>query len=533
MKKKIFLLFTMMLMVVASIVAQPTIDNPFFDKVNFRGAFGTHDWTAGWANFDPKNTAYPATTVTIPAGNITTNTTWTKNNVYLLNGWVYVKDGATLTIEAGTVIRGDLTNKGSLIVEKGGKLIANGTLTEPIVFTSNQAVGERTYGDWGGIIICGKAPINQPTGSATIEGGVGSTYGGTDPNDNSGSLQFVRIEFSGIAFQPNSEINGLTMGGVGAGTTLNHIQVSYCGDDSFEWFGGNVNAKYLIAFRGWDDDFDTDNGYSGMVQYAVSLRDPAVADQSTSNGFESDNDASGSNNNPITSAIFSNVTVLGPLTTSSSSVHAKYGVAAHLRRNIKMKFYNMVYAGWATGLYIDGNNTQANAVAGDLKVQNSVLAGMTKNIDVPTTSTTWNQAAAIDWYNTPSFKNAIFATNSELGITDINLTAPKLYLTANSPLNTGSYWTVTGINTPKPVYNNNLKVYPNPVKSELNVELPFENNGLVNVSIVDVTGRIVYSNVSTGTQKETINVSNLTNGVYMIIAKQGDVKLTQKLFVTK
>ena len=140
--------------------------------------------------------------------------------------------------------------------------------------------------------------VKHPLTNPEIEGGVNNAagdafYGGTDANDNSGVLRYVRIEFPGIAFTDNNEINGLTCGGVGAATTLEHVQVSYSGDDSFEFFGGTVNAKYLIAYRGWDDDFDTDFGYSGKIQFAVSLRDPEIADQSGSNGFESDNDGSG------------------------------------------------------------------------------------------------------------------------------------------------------------------------------------------------------------------------------------------------
>ncbi len=524
------LLFGILLMAVNVLFAQPSIDNNFFDKVNFRGAFGAQDWTAGWANFNPQATVYPATTVTIPAGNITTNTTWTKNNVYLLNGWVYVKDGATLTIEAGTVIRGDKTNKGSLIVEKGGKLVANGTLTQPIVFTSNQAAGARDYGDWGGIILCGKAPINVAGGSATIEGGVGSTYGGTDPLDNSGSLQFVRIEFSGVEFVTNSEINGLTLGGIGSGTTLNNIQVSYCGDDSFEWFGGTVNAKYLIAFRGWDDDFDSDFGYSGMVQYAVGLRDPQVADQSQSNGFESDNDATGSSNSPFTSAIFSNVSLFGPLSNlTTPNVNALYRRAAHIRRNSKLQVYNSVFAGWPIGLFIDGNTTQANAVAGELKVRNSVIAGMTTPIDVPA-SQTWVRATATSWFNTSAFNNEIVASNIDLGVVDaFNLTAPNFTLATGSTLNTGSYWHSTGVFNPKSS-SNNLKIYPNPASSEIMVELP-AFNGFSSIDIFDISGRSVIAKTVSNIEIETINISELNKGLYIVVARQGTNTYTQKLNV--
>ncbi len=404
--------------------ADAALTNSFFTPVNYVGAFGQTDWTSGWANFDPQNTVYPTTTVTIPAGNITTNTTWTKNNVYLLNGWVYVKDGVTLTIEAGTVIRGDLTNKAALIIEKGAKMIAEGTVSQPIVFTSNQAAGSRNYGDWGGVIICGKAPVNISGGSGTIEGGVGSTYGGTDAADNSGSLKYVRIEFPGIAFATNNEINGLTMGGVGSGTTLDNIQVSYSGDDSYEWFGGTVNAKHLIALRGWDDDFDTDNGYSGMVQFGVALRDPAIADQSKSNSFESDNDATGSANTPFTSAVFCNMSSFGPKVTSSTTINSLYQSAMHLRRNTKLKIYNSVFAGWPSGLQVDGVGTQANATNGDLILKNVVLTGMGTDFVVPA-SQTWDVTAETAWFNATGKSNISYADNTSALINNpFNLTSP-------------------------------------------------------------------------------------------------------------
>ena len=319
----------------------------------------------------------------IVSGNITSNTTWTKNNVYLMQGFIYVKSGATLTVEAGTVIKGDKTSKGALIVTRGAKLIADGTPSEPIVFTSNEA--SPTYGDWGGIIILGNASTNaayqgQP-GVGQIEGGVdnaegdGLYGGGATPNnaDNSGILRYVRIEYSGIAFQPNSEINGLTMGGVGSGTTIEYVQVSYCGDDSFEWFGGTVNCKYLIAYRGLDDDFDTDFGFSGKIQFGLAVRDPQIADQSNSNGFEVDNDAQGSGNTPKTKPTFSNITILGP----TGPVNSLYRRASHLRRNSEPGIYNSVFIGsYPVGLFIDGDSCAVNAQTGKLVVKNSFYHGM-------------------------------------------------------------------------------------------------------------------------------------------------------------
>lgn len=284
---------------------------------------------------------------------------------YLIKGTASVDDGATLTIPAGTKLFGEKSTKGLLIVKKGGKLIANGTASNPIVFTSNQGKGEREQGDWAGLVILGKANVNQ--NNPAIEGVTPAVNYGTfqstaNDADNSGSLQYVRIEFAGIALTPNNETNSLTLGAVGSGTTIDYVQVTYGGDDGFEWFGGTVDAKHLVSMASWDDDFDTDFGFSGKVQFAVSIRDPFNADQSGSNGFESDNDATGSLANPKTSPVFSNVTVLGPVFDSAKAVSGNYQHAMHLRRNTELSMFNSVIAGFPIGLNLDG--TLANYTSG-------------------------------------------------------------------------------------------------------------------------------------------------------------------------
>jgi len=313
---------------------------------------------------DKKNQTSDTTITLTPqevvSANITANTTWTKDKRYVLKGNIYVQSPAELTIEAGTKIFGDKETKGALIVSRGAKIHAVGTETEPIIFTSTAPKGFRNYGDWGGVIILGMAQNNQSQ-NQTIEGisapsGDNGKYGGdgTHQADNSGELKYARIEFAGIALSTDNEINGLTLGSVGSGTQLEHIQVSYSGDDSFEWFGGTVNAKYLIAYRGWDDDFDTDFGYSGNVQYGVAFRDPNIADKSSSNGFESDNDGNGDSNTPKTAAKLSNITWFGPhvyskLTAdgklSKSAASSNYGFGAHIRRNTDLQVYNSVFVG--------------------------------------------------------------------------------------------------------------------------------------------------------------------------------------------
>ncbi|MBX9851578.1 MAG: T9SS type A sorting domain-containing protein [Cytophagaceae bacterium] len=311
---------------------------------------------------------------------IYTNTTWTRDNQYLIKGYVYVVSGTTLTINPGTVIKGDKNTKGTLIIEPGAKIIAAGTAAEPIIFTSNQNPGSRNYGDWGGLILAGNAPTNNYTGVGVkpiMEGGPRTRYGGTDPADSSGVLQYVRVEYSGVALSPNNEVNGVTFYAVGNKTVVDHVMVSFGGDDSFEWFGGTVNCKYLIANRGWDDDFDTDNGYSGMIQFAVGWRDPNAADFSGSKGFESDNDGSASNNLPMTSCVFSNITLVGPVNnTASYSYDPQYVAGVHIRRNSGLSLFNSVVMGWPCGILIDGPKTGDNVAGDSLRIKNTIVAGI-------------------------------------------------------------------------------------------------------------------------------------------------------------
>jgi len=309
------------------------------------------------------------------SGSITTNTTWKATDQYLLTGFVYVEAGATLTIEPGTVIKGDKASKGALFIKSGAKIMAVGTAEKPIVFTSNQAIGQRKAGDWGGLVILGKAPVNKTP--AVVEGEEKTTFGGTDVADNSGELKYVRVEFAGIAYETNKEINSLTFGGVGSGTKIEYVQASYGGDDSFEWFGGTVNAKHLIAYRGLDDDFDTDNGFSGSVQYGFILRDPAIADQAgDSNGFESDNDANGTAATPQTSAKFANVTVA----MADGTPNDKFASAMRIRRNSAISVYNSVFTGaWPrSGLRVENDLTIGNFASGLMKMDGVVLATTAK-----------------------------------------------------------------------------------------------------------------------------------------------------------
>jgi len=386
----------------------------------------------------------PDSTITVQ-GEITQNTIWTSNNEYILSGFVYVKSPAVLTIQEGTIIKGDKASKGTLIIERGAEIMAVGSSSKPIVFTSNQPAGQRDYGDWGGIIICGKAPVNLPGGEGIIEGGTNATFGGgasPDANDNSGKLKYVRIEFCGIAFQPNQEINGLSLGGVGAGTEIDYIQVSYSGDDSYEMFGGTVNLKHIVAFRGWDDDFDTDNGYSGWVQYGVSLRDPNIADQSGSNGFESDNDGSGTAATPNTRNVFSNISLFGPQVDASTTINSLYKRAAHLRRNTQTSIYNSILSGYPVGLLIDASTTEANAMSDALQFKNNIISGCVDPLTVNSGST----FDILSWHNTAAYSNSVMTSNFDMQISDpYNLTNPNFLPSSGSPVLTGADFSATNL----------------------------------------------------------------------------------------
>lgn len=326
-------------------------------------------------NFEEEGTTVTPTdpTSNVITGTISSSRFYAKGK-YVLKGYVYVTDGATLTFEAGSIIQSDITEKGALIIERGAKLIADGKANNPIIFTSGKPVGQRAPGDWGGIILLGKAPTNRPLDPGpTIEGGVGRKYGGTDPNDESGILRYVRIEFAGIAAEPGSEINGLTLGGVGAGTIIENVQVSFGNDDSFEFFGGTVNAKNLIAFATADDDFDFDFGYVGKIQFGISLRKPDFVDAGDAgNGIESDNDGSGTTATPFTRPQLSNFTFVGPNNATGTASNHNY--ANRWRRRSQFVLRNSILVGYQKGGFaIESKGSWEEYIAGTSEFANNLV----------------------------------------------------------------------------------------------------------------------------------------------------------------
>ncbi len=407
---------------------------------------------------------------TVLSGKINTDRTLHAANVYTLRGLVYVTDGATLTIEPGTKIVGEKTSRGALIVTRGCKIIANGTADKPIVFTSDQTSPVR--GDWAGIVLLGRARTNSSfngtAGLGEAEGGINNgdglgLYGGTDDADNSGSLQYVRIEYAGYAFLPDKELNGLSMYAIGRGTKISYVQVSFANDDSFEWFGGTVNMDHLIAYKGLDDEQDSDNGFSGNVQFVICQRDSSVADVSGSNGWESDNDANGiavitpsgqTTAQPQTRAVWSNVTMIGPRATSTNIGNSLFRNGAQIRRNSSISIFNSVMLGWPVGLLIDagtGTPTDVNitgipAVPNqgiNLFFQNNIIAGCAVPLKYTASSTAptgWTLADLTNWFNLPANNNSILPNASDLMLTNaFNVTgSPDYTPMSGSPLLTGA-----------------------------------------------------------------------------------------------
>ena len=529
----------------------------------------------------------------------TFNRTLSADTIYVLTGLYYVEPGFSITIEEGTVIKGDDSSAGTLVITRGAQIFAQGSALRPIVFTSEHAPGARAAGDWGGIIILGDAPVNKV--NPLIEGGLiagscgggGGTYGGADASDNSGVFSYVRIEFPGYRFALNNEVNGLTMGGVGSQTKIDNVQVTYSDDDSFEWFGGTVNCSYLTAFAGTDDEFDTDFGYVGKVQFAFGLRDPDQSDPTgQSNGFESDNDGTGTTDAPLTKPIFSNVTLIGPERTNAEVPYPfteTFQYSALIRRSTRHSIYNSVVMGYPWGLSVIGANSIAYATNGDLQVRNvSIQATL-----APTGSTHIHNETGwtgVDtWFGTAGFNN--LPTNSATRLPDTIQLNDMSSLTAPDPRPTGTseligsadfsnpnlaglvattyrgafpdtqtsglnqlwtaYWTnfdaqntnyedgiTTGVGGDGPELASYLSQnYPNPFNPQTTIDFIVPATGTVTLDVFDASGAKVASLVNgvkeAGKHTVSFNAQGLASGVYFYRLKGNGFNEMRKMVLLK
>ncbi len=317
----------------------------------------------------------------LPANGIIDQTLFDeKNNVkinagtYTLKGGVQLKDKQKITIAGGVTIKSDAVEPtpAYLLVGPGAQIFAEGSSSSPIVFTSGKSSPK--FGDWGGIILCGKAPVNTPGGSAPSEMGVGVTYGGSDANDNSGVLKYVRVEYTGAKQSATKEHNGFTFEGVGAGTVLEYLASYEGGDDGFEWFGGTVNAKYLVCVGAKDDLYDWTFGWTGKAQFVVGIQADDVADR----GIEADNNEDDHGASPFSNPTIANMVLVGstvaatgddPLTATTTGATR----AMELRRGTKASIYNTVVYGFSNAVRVNNDQSLDNMEDGSLAIKNSLF----------------------------------------------------------------------------------------------------------------------------------------------------------------
>ena len=306
--------------------------------------------------------------VCVVRGTITSDATWSKDIYWVLRGAVFVEAPARLTINAGTEIFGEFATNGTLIISRGAQILANGTATAPIVFSSDQPIGERRPGDWGGLIINGHAPINVPGGEAIGEGDTGP-YGGNNPADDSGHLRYVRVEFAGAEFSPDNELNGISFQGVGNGTEVDHIMVKFSKDDGLEFFGGTVEVKHVVLQGIADDSLDWTDGWTGKGQFIIIMQSGEDADQ----GIEGDNNADNNNLTPRSNPTLYNLTLIGDPDYNEGS---ESDIGILLREGTSATIRNFIVIGFKESVVdIDDTATFNQIANGNLTFGNGIIYG--------------------------------------------------------------------------------------------------------------------------------------------------------------
>lgn len=378
-----------------------------------KGIIGTTNWMNNWTNFKPALNEYSEAT-NIIAGTIDKDTRLVKRNTYHLVGVVYVTNNATLTIEPGTVIRGDDKTCGTLVITNGAKIMAEGLETDPIVFTSENEKNNRKPGDWGGIIILGKAPINTLGGIHTLPFDLEPTlnhYGGQDPEDNSGIMKYVRIEYAGRKLSASKELNGLSLAGVGRKTVISNIQISFSNDDSFECYGGDLNMSNLISYRTTDDDFDFTQGAQININNSIAIRHPFSSDISGSRCFEVDSyDKIGSTDmtKKLTKINASNITLVNLEENNQGLVRE----SIYVKENTFFNLSNSIVSGFAPFTLLEGNIGNGDVNLGKITFKNMIV----NNCNGGITSEAGAANPAIEkYYNNPIFDiNFTKIKNSDL-----------------------------------------------------------------------------------------------------------------------
>ncbi len=370
--------------------------------------------------------------VCVLSGTLTEDLTLTADQQWLLRGGVFVGDDeneVVLTIEPGTTIYGETSTDGMLVVRRHSKIMAEGTADAPIVFTSSKAPGSRARGDWGGLVINGRAPINAcaEDGDACEAFGEGGTgfYGGDDPADSSGTLKYVRVEFAGTLISPDNELNGIAFQGVGSGTTIDYIQVHMNADDGVEFFGGTANASHVVVTGVGDDSLDWTDGWIGNLQFAVLQQHD---DASGDNGIEADNNGENNDAAPRSNPTLSNLTIIG----SPNSDTSDYGML--LREGTAAAIHNAIIVGFNDAcIDIDNQSTFDQIASGALVLETVLMdcASLFEKDDEDVDGDDVEDADPLDidadWFA----MGAGNATGDDGGVADpFNVTAPNFTSTA-------------------------------------------------------------------------------------------------------
>lgn len=351
------------------------------------------------------------------SGTIEKDTTWTSDRTPILEGFVRVPDGVTLTIEPGTVILAK--TGGGLFIDRGAQIIAKGTADAPIVFTSHAEL--RAPGDWRGVFLCGKAPINgAPNGEflmTSIPTGSNLACGGNEPTDSSGVLQYVRIEFSGNDIGADSRAAGLELAGVGSGTLIDHVQIHQTNEDAFNIYGGTVSLKYALVTNHGEDGFDWAYGWQGKMQYVAAIRNDS--------GFESGNGSNDAYNDipsvgPSNPMVY-NATLIGY--SGNGNTGLTFGAST------QGKFHNLLVADFSEfGIEMVGTGTANNAIASALEIRNSVFSNLYNFAPM-----TFPDGSSLQqWINDPMRKNQALPDGKH-GIRSLDPTNLDLSLMPGAP----------------------------------------------------------------------------------------------------
>ncbi len=332
----------------------------WFDDVTYKGAFGSSDWTNGWTLYDGYNpTSVSTTEIEITGTVVTSGSTesWTNDNVYILNGFCFV-EGA-LNIQEGTIIKGaegSGEDAAALIIARGATINAIGTVTQPIIFTYegdplDGSISTSTRGEWGGIIILGAATLNSSPGVTQIEGiptnEPRGEYGGNDDSDNSGTISYISIRHGGSDIGAGNEINGLTLGGVGSGTTIEYVEVIANEDDGVEFFGGVARTKHILTAYCGDDSFDYDEGFRGLGQFWCAVQASDDGDR----GGEHDGGTEPETATPYATPVVFNATYIGN----------GEGRALTFRDNAGGQYHNSIFVNWAKGVDIENLDSEQDS----------------------------------------------------------------------------------------------------------------------------------------------------------------------------